>query len=77
LGGAICWVPSALFAARLRKASGVESVMAWMLGEAIKMGATVAMFIAVAVFFHDVRWIALLVTYLLALKTYWVALAWR
>ncbi|SOE60387.1 ATP synthase protein I [Burkholderia sp. YR290] len=77
LGGAICWVPSALFAARLKKLSGAQTAMSWMIGEALKMGTTIAMFIAIAFWYHDVRWIPLLVTYLIALKTYWVALAWR
>jgi ATP synthase protein I len=77
LGGAICWVPSALFAARLRKLSGAETVMSWMIGEALKMGATIAMFVAIAVWYHGVQWVPLLVTYLVALKTYWIALAWR
>lgn len=77
LGGAICWVPGALFAARLRKLTGAETVMSWMIGEAFKMGATIAMFIAIAFWYHDVCWVPLLVTYLIALKTYWIALAWR
>lgn len=77
LGGAICWVPGALFAARLRQLTGAGTVMNWVLGEAFKMGATIAMFVAIAFWYHDVRWIPLLVTYLIALKTYWIALAWR
>jgi len=77
LGGAICWVPGAMFAARLRTLSGAETVMSWMIGEALKMGATIAMFVAIAFWYHDVRWVPLLVTYLIALKTYWIALAWR
>ena len=77
LGGAICWVPSALFAARLKKLSGAQTAMSWMIGEALKMGTTIAMFIAIAFWYHDVRWSPLLVTYLIALKTYWIALAWR
>ena len=77
LGGAICWVPSALFAARLRTLSGAKTAMSWMIGEALKMGTTIAMFVAIAFWYHDVRWVPLLVTYLIALKTYWIALAWR
>ncbi|MEW6346092.1 MAG: ATP synthase subunit I [Paraburkholderia sp.] len=77
LGGAICWVPGAMFAARLRTLSGAETVMSWVLGEALKMGTTIAMFVAIAFWYHDVRWVPLLVTYLIALKTYWIALAWR
>jgi ATP synthase protein I len=77
LGGAICWVPGALFAARLKWARGGASVGAWMVGEALKLGVTILMFVVVAFFYHDVRWIALLVTYLIALKSYWIAMAWR
>src|SRR6201994_2035286 len=71
LGGAICWVPSALYAARLKKLSGAETVMSWMIGEALKMGATIAMFVAIAFGYRAVQWVPLLVTYLVALKTYW------
>nr|WP_246024901.1 ATP synthase subunit I [Paraburkholderia dinghuensis] len=77
LGGAICWLPGALFAARLKQLSGAGTVMNWMLGEAFKMGATIAMFVAIAIWYREVQWIPLLVTYLIALKTYWIALAWR
>lgn len=77
LGGAICWLPGALFAARLSQLSKATSAMSWMLGEAVKMGATIAMFVAIAFWFHEVQWIPLLITYLIALKTYWIALAWR
>ena len=77
LGGAICWMPGALFAARLKQLSKAGTVLNWMLGEAFKMGATIAMFVAIAFWYHDVQWIPLLVTYLIALKTYWIALAWR
>jgi ATP synthase protein I len=77
LGGAICWLPGALFAARLKQLSRAGTVFNWMLGEAFKMGATIAMFVAIAFWYHDVQWIPLLVTYLIALKTYWIALAWR
>src|ERR1700722_10926915 len=77
LGGAICWVPSALFAARLKAKSGAETVASWVIGEAIKMGATIAMFAGIAYGFKGVLWVPLLVTYLIALKTYWIAMAWK
>ncbi|MEQ5840375.1 ATP synthase subunit I [Paraburkholderia acidicola] len=77
LGGAICWVPGALFAARLKTLSGAATAMSWMVGEALKMGVTIAMFVGIAFRYHDVQWIPLLVTYLIALKTYWIALALR
>ncbi|WP_246796354.1 ATP synthase subunit I [Burkholderia perseverans] len=76
MGGAIGWVPSAVFAARLRF-GGANTVMGWMFGEALKLGVTIAMFTAVALRFPDVHWVPLLATYLVALKTYWLALAWR
>jgi ATP synthase protein I len=77
LGGAICWVPSALFAARLKAKSGAETIMSWMIGEALKMGATIAMFVAIAYGYKSALWLPLLVTYIVALKTYWVAMALR
>jgi ATP synthase protein I len=77
LGGAICWVPSALFAARLKGAGAAGSILTWMIGEMLKMGVTVAMFVAVAVWYHDVRWLPLLVTFLVTLQTYWLALGLR
>jgi ATP synthase protein I len=77
LGGAICWVPSGLFAARLKAKSGAQTVASWVIGEAIKMGATIAMFVAIAYGFKGVLWVPLLVTYLIALKTYWIAMAWK
>jgi ATP synthase protein I len=77
LGGAICWVPSGLFAARLKAKSGAETVASWVIGEAIKMGATIAMFAAIAYGYKGVLWVPLLVTYLIALKTYWIAMAWK
>jgi ATP synthase protein I len=77
LGGAICWVPGALFALRLRWVGHQQLMLGWMVGEAIKIGVTVAMFVAIAKYVPDVRWLPLLITYLVALKTYWVALALR
>src|SRR5476649_2771286 len=53
LGGAICWVPSGLFAARLKAKSGAETIASWMIGEAMKMGATIAMFVAIAYGFRS------------------------
>ena len=77
LGGAVCWVPSALFAARLKTVGASASILTWMVGEAVKMGATIAMFVVIGVWYHDVRWLPLIVTYLITLKTYWIALAWH
>jgi len=76
LGGAIGWLPSALFVARM-KAGGSATVMSWVAGEALKLGVTIGMFVAVAYGYAGVHWVPLLVTYLVVLKTYWIALAWR
>lgn len=76
IGGAICWVPSAAFALYLAR-RGRDSVGVWMMAEGVKLGLTIAMFIAVALLYKEARWLPLLLTYVLALKTYWLALAWR
>ncbi|MBR8250709.1 ATP synthase subunit I [Burkholderia cenocepacia] len=76
LGGAIGWVPSAVFVARL-KAGGSATVMSWVMGEALKLALTIGMFTAVAFGWAGVHWVPFLVTYLVVLKTYWIALAWR
>ncbi|MEK7913184.1 ATP synthase subunit I [Burkholderia contaminans] len=76
LGGAIGWVPSAVFVARL-KAGGSATVMSWVMGEALKLALTIGMFAAVAFGWSGVHWVPFLVTYLVVLKTYWIALAWR
>lgn len=76
-GGAVCFVPSAFFALRLWLARDRASVSGLVLGEAIKVFGTVALFVLVVVLYRDLRWVPMLVTFLLALKTYWVALAIR
>lgn len=47
------------------------------IGIGIIILATVALFVLVVVLYRDLRWVPMLVTFLLALKTYWVALAIR
>lgn len=73
-GGAIGWIPSALFALRL---SVQMSVASWVVGEGMKIGLTIAMFVAAAVFFPALNWLALLGAYIVVLKVYWVALILR
>lgn len=85
IGGAICWVPGALFALYLKQAaaSGPKSSSllltrwCWIAGTIIKAALAIAMFAAVALFFHAASWPALLAAYFVALKTYWIALVWR
>jgi ATP synthase protein I len=76
LGGAACFLPGALFALRL-KASRRPSLSGLVVGEAIKISATIALLLLAVVKFPQMDWPALLVTFLLALKMYWVALAIR
>ena len=78
LGGAVCFVPSGFFAFRLWMARDRASIGGLVMGEAIKVFATVALMVLVVVLYRDLRWVPMLVTLLLALKTYWVvALAMR
>lgn len=76
LGGATCFVPGAWFAWRLRRVSE-HPALSWAIAEGVKIAATVAILVAVALLFPEVSWLPLLATFLLALKTYWIALAWR
>jgi len=76
-GGLACAVPSGFFALRLWMSRGQPSVGGLVAGEAIKVFGTVALLVLVIVLYRDLRWIPMLVTFLLALKTYWVALAIR
>ena len=74
LGGAVCWVPTGLFALYLKRA-GFRSKTALVAGEAVKAGITLALFIAIGEVYPDVRWLPMLAAYLAGLKIYWVALA--
>jgi len=76
-GGTVCFVPSGFFALRLWMSRGQPSVGGLVAGEAIKVFATLALFVLVIVLYRDLRWVPMLVTFLLTLKTYWVALAIR
>lgn len=77
VGGAACWIPSAWFAWRLRAATR-NAALTWAVAELVKIMATLAILGAgVAWLGHGVWWLPLLVTFVLALKIYWLALAWR
>lgn len=73
LGGAACWIPGGLFTLYLKL--GGRSTMALVAGEALKAGITLALFVAIGEAYHEVRWLPMLVAYLVGLKAYWVALA--
>ena len=76
-GGMVCVIPSGFFALRLWMSRRQPTVGGLVAGEAIKVFSTVALFVLVVVLYRDLRWIPMLVTFLLVLKTYWVALAIR
>ncbi len=73
-GGAIGWIPAALFALRL---STRVSAASWVVGEVMKIGLTIAMFVAAGVCLPAINWLALLVTYIVVLKVYWGVLILR
>jgi len=81
-GGLIAVVPGILFAARAKVLSARANalgltVFALVTGELLKIIATIAMFILVVMFYPDLDWLPLLLTYVLALKCYWLAFILR
>ncbi len=82
LGGLAALVPALLFALRTRMMTGGvnvagASILALVTGELLKIIATVAMFILVVIFYPGLVWFPLLLTYILALKCYWLAWIFR
>ncbi len=78
LGGLAAIVPATLFAMRAKVLSSKAvvmgaSVFALVTGELIKIIATVAMFVLIIVLYPKLDWLPLLLTYVLALKCYWLA----
>lgn len=81
-GGLAALVPSALFAVRAKflvgRANAIGStVFALVTGELLKIIATVAIFILVIVFYPDLEWLPLLLTYVITLKCYLLALMFK
>ncbi len=73
LGGAACIVPNGLFAMRLmiqaRRPSGAN-VASFFAGEFVKLALTVALLFVIAMKYHDLNWLALLIGFIAALKSY-------
>lgn len=74
LGGAACFVPNALLAARLaflvrRKPQGV-GVQAFFVGEFIKLGLTLALLVVFARAYSDLVWLAMIIAIIVCLKSY-------
>jgi len=72
IGGAICFLPSGLFALRLLLAQSRQDgyVFAFFAGEAIKILLSIALFAGVAVYYKNADWLALIVTYIAVLQVY-------
>ena len=77
LGGLCCVVPNSLFALRLfanaQKAGGANP-MSFFIGEFIKIAMTVALLGAIAWLYHGLNWLALIVSFIVALKSYIILL---
>ena len=83
LGGLIGVLPAVLFLLRLEVARGAQRLTsggflsALVSGEVIKITATIAMFIWLAFNYAELKWIPLLLTYIVTLKCYLLGLFWR
>lgn len=83
LGGLIGVLPAVLFLLRLEIARGAQRLTAGgylsalVSGEVIKITATIAMFIWLAFNYADLKWMPLLLTYVVTLKCYLLGWFWR
>ena len=77
LGGLCCVVPNSLFALRLfanAKKAGSADPMSFFIGEFIKIALTVALLGATVWLYHDLNWLALIIGFIVALKSYIILL---
>jgi ATP synthase protein I len=77
LGGLCCVVPNALFALRLFASAqkvGGANPMTFFIGEFIKIALTVALLGLTAWLYRDLNWLALIVGFVVALKSYIILL---
>lgn len=77
LGGLCCVVPNGLFALRLYVGAlrpTTLSPMTFFIGEFIKIALTVALLAAVAWWYRDLNWLALIAAFIIALKSYIILL---
>lgn len=77
LGGLCCVVPNGLFALRLfanaQKLEGANP-MSFFIGEFVKIALTVALLAATAWLYRELNWLALIVGFIVALKSYIILL---
>ena len=80
-GAATVVVPGALMArgmtSRLSSVSPAASAVSFMLWEAVKIAVSIAMLALAPKLVQSLSWPALLVSLVLCMKVYWVALSWR
>jgi ATP synthase protein I len=77
LGGLCCAVPNGLFALRLfanAQKSEVINPMSFFIGEFVKIALTIALLGAVVWLYHALNWLALIVGFIVALKSYIILL---
>lgn len=77
LGGLCCVVPNGLFAMYLNnRAKNIESMSprTFFFGEFAKIALTVALLGAIAYWYRDLHWLAMLLAFFVALKSYAVML---
>jgi ATP synthase protein I len=75
LGGLACVVPNALFAWRLSiemRRPGGATVQGFFVGEFVKLAVTVLLLFVIASVDRDLNWLALLVGFIAALKSYFL-----
>ena len=75
LGGLACVIPNALFALRLKfemRRPGGATVHGFFIGEFVKLAATVLLLYVVASTYRDLQWLALIVGFIAALKSYFL-----
>jgi len=73
LGGLCCVVPNGLFAAYLsHRAKNIETMTprTFFFGEFAKIAITIAFMAAIAVWYQELNWLAMLVAFIVALKSY-------
>ncbi len=80
-GALIVVLPGALMArgmtSKLSSVSPGASAVSFMLWEAVKIAVSVAMLVLAPKFVQPLSWPALLVSLVLCMKVYWLALLWR
>jgi ATP synthase protein I len=80
LGGAACVVPNGLFALKLaasaRRPQGTSPAV-FLIGEFVKVVSTLALLALIVAVYKDLVWLAMLVSFIVVLKSYVLALLFK